>query len=467
MAARNATDPDVWWHLRTGQLILQNHAVFRVDPFSFTRFGKPWINHEWLSGILMYALYRLCGWVGLLVVFAAITSATLVLAFLRCPARPAVSAIITVCGAIASAPSWGVRPQIFSLLFISIFVFALDVFNADPFGKPISILWLPFLTLLWVNLHGGYAAGLALIALYILGALLDASFGAAPWSQTLPNIRKMFLVLMACVAMVPLNPYGMKMFAYPFATLHSQAIQGSIQEWASPNFHESKSLALLFMVVATTLLLALSPRRLRPRQVLFLLAATAAALVSVRHIPIYALIAVPLLSQLAEGYFEQRSARNPPQSRPVLRASGKLLLNASLVLALAAFAIGRVFYLSQQQAEKEAHEFPRAAVNFLFQHHLPEPILNDYAWGGYLIWNLYPYYPVFIDGRTDLYGDTVMPEFIAGYYLNGDWAAPLEKWGIRTALLPPDAPLAVALRLRPGWRQVYSDAQSVVLTCGR
>ena len=64
MAARGMTDPDVWWHLRTGQLILQNHSLFHTDPYSFTRFGQPWINHEWLSEVLLFGIYRLAGFGG-------------------------------------------------------------------------------------------------------------------------------------------------------------------------------------------------------------------------------------------------------------------------------------------------------------------------------------------------------------------------------------------------------------------
>ncbi|HLN84240.1 MAG TPA: hypothetical protein VK355_11540, partial [Candidatus Binatia bacterium] len=74
MAVRPLTDPDVWWHLRTGQLTLQNHSVFHTDPYSFTRFGQPWINHEWLSDVLLFGIYRLAGFGGLIVAFAAVVA---------------------------------------------------------------------------------------------------------------------------------------------------------------------------------------------------------------------------------------------------------------------------------------------------------------------------------------------------------------------------------------------------------
>ncbi len=90
-------------------------------------------------------------------------------------------------------------------------------------------------------------------------------------------------------------------------------------------------------------------------------------------------------------------------------------------------------------------------------------MLNHYNWGGYFIWKLYPDYRVFIDGRADLYGDSFMNEFAASYYLTGDWRKSLRKWGIRTIVLPPDAPLVTAMQSQSGWRRAYADSQAVVL----
>jgi len=106
MAARNVTDPDVWWHLRTGQLIVQQHAVFHTDPYSFTKFGQPWVDHEWLSQVLMYSLYRVAGWGGLIAGFGAVTAAAFLIVFFRSPGRPYVAGVITLLGAFASANSW-------------------------------------------------------------------------------------------------------------------------------------------------------------------------------------------------------------------------------------------------------------------------------------------------------------------------------------------------------------------------
>ena len=107
MAARSVTDPDVWWHLRTGQLLLQNQNVFHSDPFSFTRFGQPWVDHEWLSQVLIFALYRGAGWGGLIAAFAALIATAFLLVFHRSAGRPYIAGAITLWGAVAAVELGG------------------------------------------------------------------------------------------------------------------------------------------------------------------------------------------------------------------------------------------------------------------------------------------------------------------------------------------------------------------------
>ena len=139
-------------------------------------------------------------------------------------------------------------------------------------------------------------------------------------------------------------------------------------------------------------------------------------------------------------------------------------MNAIVLVAFAIFTVARVRYVVERQAETESHEFPAAAASFLSRERPPSPLLNHYNWGGYFIWKLYPDYRVYIDGRADLYGDSFMDDFAASYYLSDNWRHPMELWGIRTIVLPPDAPLVTALRSSPDWRQIYADSQAIVLT---
>jgi len=459
MAARSITDPDVWWHLRTGKLILENHKILASDPYSFTKFGQPWVDHEWLSQVLIFGLHRTAGWGALIAGFAAIIAAAYLIVFLRAPGRPYVAGVITVWGAVASIPCWGVRPQMITLLLASVWLLILERSESSP-----QVLWwMPLLMLLWVNLHAGYASGLAFLALFLIGDALDAAFGRGE-KPLAPRLRRLVLVSAACVAVVPLNPYGSRLYRYPFETLHSRTMQAYISEWHSPDFHQVRYLPFLLMMLTALVLPALSPQRLRVRDLLLLSVTMYAALRSARHIPVYVLVAVPLLSSMIQTQLEETGKSNLfAVTGPLTRT--KVVINVVLLSGFLIFTGLRLGYVIRQQPANEAREFPTAAALFLARTRPPGPLLNHYNWGGYFIWKLYPAYPVFIDGRADLYGDAFMDEFFSTYSLGGRfWRAPLEKWGIRTVVLPPDTPLVAALKTMPDWKQVFADSQATILT---
>ncbi len=460
MAARNVTDPDVWWHLRTGQLILQNHAVFHTDPYSFTKLGQPWVNHEWLSDVLIFSVYRLAGWGGLIVTFAAITSVTFMLVFVRCEDGTYLAVAFAVWAAMASAPAWGVRPQTLSLFFASLFLFLLERWYVRP-----KVLWytLP-LMVLWVDLHAGFAVGIAFMILFLAGDVLDIALGFGRWSEFQVRLRKLSVAIAACLAIVPLNPYGMRMYWYPLRTVYSKSIEGYISEWSSPNFHQSMYLPALLMLLAILVAVAISPLRLRARELLLLLVTVWAALHSARHIPLFALVAAPILSNLVHAWTRENWSLFD-SVKGTSYNSATQLVNVIVLAAFFSFGGFRVRSIVRAQNEVEKRTFPVSAVSFLRENRLPAPLFNSYNWGGYLIWELYPEYPVYVDGRADLYGDRFLDQFAGTYEIsNPAWRVPLGEWGIRTVLVSPDAPLASALRLTPGWKEVYVDSQAVIFS---
>ncbi|HEY1462569.1 MAG TPA: hypothetical protein VGF44_04045 [Terriglobales bacterium] len=455
MAARPVTDPDVWWHLKTGELILHTHHIFRADPYSFTRAGQLWVNHEWLSEVLLFAIYRVTGFTGLIILFAAITAGAFFLAYRRCSGPAYLAALFTVWGAAACASIWGVRPQILSLLLTSIFLLVLD----RSFLRPRLLWWLPPLTLLWVNLHAGYALGIALIGLFLFGTLLDTLFGFEKWSAIKPHIQQFGFAFLACLAVVPLNPNGLRMYSYPWQTLSSQAMQQFIQEWASPNFHQGLYLPLLLMILALLAGLAFSPKRLRPLDLLLLAVTLYGAMRSVRHIPVFALVAIPILCRVVAPLFQQNT---PPKAE--LRSNPKLAFNGIVILFVIFFAVVRINSVIRSQARAEANNFPAAAINFLATHNSLAPVMNHYNWGGYFIWKLYPQYQVFVDGRADVYGDNFLNRLADMYYLKNNWKQKFEATNVCSVMLPPDAPLIAALRERNNWKMIYTDKQATILT---
>jgi hypothetical protein len=452
MAARNVSDPDVWWHLKTGQLIAEHKSVPHTDPFSYTRAGQPWVAHEWLTELLLYQLQRTAGWGGLIVLFAAIVSAAFFVLYLRCGPAPYVAGVATLCAAWATVPVWGVRPQVLSLLLTSLWLLVLERSERHP-----KVLWwtLP-LTLLWVNLHAGFALGMDLSALFLAGDWMERALG---WSsrQTGPRLRTAAFILLIDLLLVPLNPNGLRLYWYPIETLRSSAMRNYIAEWASPNFHHPEYWPFLLIVLVTFATLSWSRHPVRPRDLLLLVVGLSAGLGSIRLAPLFVLIAVPLICQrLADWPTSKSRFRPQPASRT--------LLNGVIVLAVAVFAVVHIFQVIRRQPESEMQNFPARATAFLQAHPPSGRIFNHYDWGGYLIWKLYPSAPVFIDGRADLYGQPLLDQFANTYQLKRDWQQTLLLWNINTVLVPPDSALATGLRNSPGWTVSYEDSQAMVLT---
>ena len=129
MTLRPVADPDFWWHLRSGQWIVETGAIPHTDPFSHTNLGKPWIAHEWLSEVIIYGLYRLGGLPLLIFTFGTVITIAFGLVYLRSPGKPYIAGFALLLGALATAPTWGVRPQMFSLLLGSLFLYLLDRFQ--------------------------------------------------------------------------------------------------------------------------------------------------------------------------------------------------------------------------------------------------------------------------------------------------------------------------------------------------
>ena len=453
ITARNVVDPDIWWHLKTGEWITQHRAVPRADPFSYTRAGQPWIAHEWLSELMIYGLYRMAGPGGLIVAFAVIHCAAFFLLYLRCADNRFVSGAITLWGALATATLWGVRPQMISLLLASLWLLILERSERNQ-----KLLWwtLPILTL-WVNLHAGFALGLVILSLFLLGELFEKML-APSFSISNARLRALSGTLFLNLLLVPLNPNGTKMFWYPLATLRSKAMQSSIDEWASPNFHRGDQWPFLLLLLATLVTLAWSRTRVRPRDVLLLSISAFAGLSSVRMTPFFVLVTVPILSRsLGCGLGRERSSIHQ-------RPAGVTVLNGVLLLAMAGFVSLHLAQLIQRQPQAEAAHYPVGAVAYLSAHPTAGPVFNHYDWGGYLIFKLYPATRVFIDGRADLYGDHLMAQRAASYYLRDDWQQPLSEWKIRTVIVPADAALATGLHSAPGWMVSYEDSKSVILS---
>jgi hypothetical protein len=461
MSARATVDPDLWWHLATGRTIVETRSIPRHDVFSYTVPDHEWVTHEWLAQVAMYGLYRIGGLPALLLATCVIVVISFALVYVQCEGRPHVAVFAVLLGALASAVTWGPRPQMLTMGLAATCTLLLNCYRA---GRRWALWLYPALTALWVNLHSGFPVGLVLLGLVL------ASEGAAhlldrqePETLTPHQMGDLALALGASVLAALLNPNGLRILTYPFETLGSGAMQRYIQEWASPDFHRPEywPLALLFLGGAASL--ALSARRRSLTDVGLLYAFALAALHAARHIPLYAVVATPIVTR----YLVKRPPPAPSEWRPSpIRMSAQggrpwlILLNWTLVLLLALGAGARVAWVLRDNRDVDAEHYPVAALAYLEANGLSgRRMFNSYNWGGYLLWRGYP---VFIDGRADVYGDAFMDEYVLAYQLRGDWRRPLERYGVELVLIESGASLEALLNESAQWTRVYRDELAVV-----
>ncbi len=470
MAARYAIGADTWWHLRAGAWIWDHKALPGVDRFSYTRVGEVWHYPGWLVELLMLGLLRVGG-LGALNLGTALTVTaawavvwkTLDAFLLPSEGRvhPLLKAAVVTWAAAASSVYWVARPHLLTFLFSAVFLAVLARWRQRG-GRGVWIL--PVLMVLWANGHGGFIMGwiwwgvywVAAVGRWLLARWRKAQEAAkAAWRRLLT----LTAVGGALVVAVAFNPYGLEMYAYPWKTLQIHVLH-QIAEWQPPNFLQPETWPFLTLLIALLVVAGLSSRRMRAEEALLTAGMTAMALTAARNIALFALALAPVLARHAEGLRRDVVAWLPQRTPRTTSPHPKINLALVGLAALVAFSKAGVMALPKVNAVLTAQSFPVAAVQYLETNHPPGRLFNDYNWGGYLLWAA-PDYPVFVDGRTDLYGDDIIAQWARVMAAQPGWQAVLDYWDVRLVLVRPEAPLASALPAA-GWHILYRDHASVL-----
>jgi hypothetical protein len=465
MAMRTPLDTDAFWHLRAGEWQVQERTLLRVDRFSHTRAGQPWINHSWLSQVLLYGAYALLGNLGLALYTGLLATAGMVFVYRQCEGDPIVAAFGVVLGAATAAVFWSPRPQMVSFFLSATVLYLLWLYQQ----KGIDRLWfLPPLMAVWANLHGGFAIGFILMVLATVGEgarwLMDGILGKGGQQEERPTFRpvlRLVVVGLVSAAAVSLNPYGPSMLAYPFRTVGIGVLRDFIQEWASPNFHQPQAWPFIWMLLGTLVAVGLSPRRLDWRDAVMVAGTAYSALLAGRNIATFAIVVTPVLVAHVNAWLDERGYRLKWDRLPV----GGLFttVNWMLLVAVAAAGLVKIAYaLDPETYEKALREsLPVEAVACLEEEKPPGLLFNSYNWGGFVIWAARDY-PVYVDGRTDLYDDELLRVYLQTYFAQPGWDDNLDEVGINAVLVEPGTPLARLLDVDERWACLCSDEVAVV-----
>jgi uncharacterized membrane protein (DUF485 family) len=462
MAARISVDTDTWWHMRAGQWIVEHKTVPRTDPFSYTRAGGPWQYPGWIVEVPMYWIYQVFGPGGLNLWTAAMVALAFYFVWQTMTGGAFVKAFILVLAATASGVYWSARPHMVTLVLAAIYLWVLEGYRSDRSNR----LWLlPLLMVLWVNSHGGFAVGFILTGVYMLGALDRLEY----FNLKLSNLQPAFKYLKPLLIIVPLlllavfiNPYGPVMFLYPFKTVGIEALQNYIQEWQSPDFHQLHVQPFAWLLLITLGLVGFSNERLSITDFLLVTGFALMGLVAGRNIALFALVTPMVASRHASSLLEEipvitgfkYSSKNTSKR-------WKSWLNIALLglVGLAVVMKASLIYPRLVNQEHFNEILPVGAARFIKDNQPEGRLFSSYNWGGYILWAL-PEYPVFIDGRTDLYDDEIINQWIRVIRAEDGWRSVLDKWDITLILLEPESRLFDNLDAE--WNILYQDEVSVL-----
>lgn len=451
-------DGDTGYHIRAGEWIIEHVSIPRLDIFSFHTPPIPWTAHEWLSEVIMALIHQVSGLTGIVVFFAFLLALTFYLLFLKIRysgGNILIAVFVVLLATAASRIHWIARPHVFSLLLFFLWYWILDEYCN---GKRNRLYLLPPMMLLWVNLHGAYLSGFMLLGIFIVGELPGV---LSKENETRVSARQRLKALTiasaVCLPVACINPYGYHILLFPFNLVSNKVIMDNVTEFLSPNFHEPSPFKYLLLLLVAVL--ALSKEKLRLNELLLLLVFLNMSLFSVRYIPLFAIIAAPILVRhatlLLEGSSGRLSALLAKRARNIAvvdASSGGIHwpIAAGIVVAWCTVT-GTVHYGFDPKAK------PVEAVRFLEKANLPGNMFNNDEFGDYVIYSVWPRYKVFFDGRSDMYGTDMLKEYLKVTRFEDGWEKILEKYRVNWIFFDSDSPLVRFLKDRKGWTLIYQD----------
>ena len=454
------TDSDTWWHLKTGEYIVQHHALPIPDPFAYTTYLQPPLSHgealardfnlthSWLGQVVFYLAWAVAGFPGVILLRGLLLSAFAGLVGLIVFRRTggfhrALGAAIAAAG--VATFSTADRPFLFTYLLLALTMAILEYRRGWWVLVPLFALW--------ANLHAGFFMGWVMVGCYCAESLYLRWRG-----KPRPDERRLWLVSAASILASGLNPNGFR-FLEVLVAYRNSPMQAQLLEWQHPRFWEPSWYSIVLWAALVTLIVA----RLKVRLVDWLLFAllAAASLEAVRNVTLMALIG-PVVVFSHIGW----------------KAAPRLVAECAALALIAAGLAGEIGFRHAFELHAEMWPYPAGAADFLRAHHITGRLFNTYEQGGYWIWRLWPENRVFIDGRAlseTVYRDSMRIAFNAEGTPSGPGGPSgedlLRQYGIDVIAMncfqinSGDVYLLPASLADPSqkeWKLVYRDAQAVV-----
>ncbi len=456
-------DGDTGRHISLGKYMIENRTVINRDLFSYTIHSKPIAVHEWFSEVVYGGAYMVMGLNGVILVAALILSTTFVLVFRELINRetPHLLAFgLTLWAIWITMIHWLARPHIFSYLFLALYA---PLIGRIYRGKDVSLLPIAATMLFWANSHGGFIYGFAVWMAYIVGWVIENRKTARLWTS--PILKKLLAAGGVSFLATFINPAGWHLWEISLGYSSQKYFNDRISEWRSVDFHSLGAFPF-WVMLAVLVIVFLRIDKKTPLGEAFLIAGyTALGIYSVRNIPPYAVVVIPLVGIYFASYFDQV----------------KLLTRINLQVESIEHHLRGIFWpiavtvtctfmllsgINLDAAKKgysfNSTEFPVEAVDWLEKNPLPGNMFNQFRWGGYLIYRLWPNQLVFMDGQTEFFGERLTRQHDQIMDAQEGWENVVEKYRITWMIVPVESRIALLLGGSTKWKTVYRDTTAVI-----
>jgi hypothetical protein len=447
-------DGDLGRHITIGKFIIESRTIPTRDIFSHTMTGERLIPHEWLAQLALGGAHNLMGVNGDVLLISVLIATTFTLTYselIRRNVSRILALAIVILAASASSLHWLARPHIFTFLFVGVWAYQLE-------NKSSKVWIFPLIMLIWANTHGAFIAGFVIWGAHMASWAWDF----LQKQSTLEAAHKLSLIGVASFAVTFINPAGWRLWNTSVGYFGSQFLLDQTIEYQSPNFHNWSTWPFLAMLGLSIFALGLTGR-LRTHERLLLAGWTLLSLYSARNIPLFAIITAPYLGQLVQSGIERPAVLNRVDQ--IITGVEENLrgffypLVAILVLTSVAMHQAQPTYANQFNPKR----FPVKAIDWMEANPQSGRMFNNFIWGGYILYRMWPEQLVFIDGQTDFYGEALAREYVQVMSLQDGWEDVLEKYKVTWVIVQTDKPLVRALHEQLHWKLVYQDDTASIL----
>lgn len=452
-------DGDLGRHLCVGEYILRTRSIPTQDVFSHTCIGRPLVLHEWLSEIAFALAYRHGGLNGVAWFTASLLSLTYLLLALGIRAAGVsgpVASISSLAAFLSGAIHYSPRPHLFSLLF-----FMCTLMFCEMYYRTCRKRWLMMISplmILWANCHGAFVIAYLVLACYVLGSFLGHdSHRMRDYSGAL---------VLAILVSFTMNPYGVGLPVHVFKFMGSRFLADNTVEYLSPNFHDISAQPFAGWILLSILVMGGRGTQVNRTHLAIMGVWTMLALYSARNIPLYVQIAALTMSPQVEIWLVEKwpklGVRLMSLDRIAPRASG-CVLGVILCGVLVVMQVsGTKLDIERQGNIFSSSVFPVEAVDKIGEVIPRGNMFNEYEWGGYLLWRLYPRKTVFIDALSDFYGEEMVREYLDIINAVQGWEGRLERRKVDWVIIGTRRPLARELARSDEWSTSYQDETSSI-----